>query len=122
MAWRQAHAAEVVGRLHDALPEVPEPNAVDDAAPGERVVGAGDPLGERGAPVAFRVLGGQIEFKILLLKNRQCAGTHVFAWLEDVAAMQHLDGARLAAGGLEIALRFKLRSGGVHHLPGRDFF
>ena len=36
--------------------------------------------------------------------------------------MQHLDGARLAAGGLEIALRFKLRSGGVYHLPGRDFF
>ena len=122
MARRQSHAAEVVGCLDNALPEVPKPDAVDDAAPSERVVGAGDPLGERGAAGGLGMIGGQVEFKFFLGKNRQRTGAHGIARLQDVAAMQHLDFARFAASGLEVALRFELRGGGINHLPGGNLF
>ena len=60
------------------------------------------------ASAARRSLSGcsaaSLNSKFSFSKSR--AGAYVFARLEDAAAMQHLDGARLAAGG-QIALRFK---------------
>ena len=53
-------AAEVVRIARDGLAEVPEPQAVDDGACGERVVLVGDPVREHRASAfdAFRKLNG----------------------------------------------------------------
>ena len=42
MGWLFAEDAEVAGRSHQALPEVPAPDAVDDDSGGERVVRSND--------------------------------------------------------------------------------
>ena len=58
-----AHFAEVGGGIDEAGAEVILPYAVDDGAPGEDVLGIGEPVGEGGAAVAFvivpRVGGGE---------------------------------------------------------------
>src|ERR1041385_4805526 len=43
VAGAAAHFAEVVGGVDDSAAEVVVPDAVDDGAPGEGVVGVGDP-------------------------------------------------------------------------------
>src|SRR5438552_3058640 len=51
--WPAAVAAEIVGRIDEALAEVVLPEAIGDAAPGEDVGVVGDPVGEGGAIGAF---------------------------------------------------------------------
>ena len=81
MAGELAHTAKVVGGGHEALTEMPEPHAVDDRAPRERVVLARDPFGKCGAPGGLGMVGGQIKFKIFLFKNWQRAGANGIAWV-----------------------------------------
>ena len=49
---------------------MPEPNAIGIGTPGERVVFARDPFGQRGAPCGLGMVGGQIKFKIFLFKEQ----------------------------------------------------
>ena len=54
-----AHLAEVVRRVDEPAAEVPLPDAVDDHAPGQRVLRVGQPLRQRGAAVALGAVFGR---------------------------------------------------------------
>ena len=77
-----AGAAEVVGIAGDGLTEVPEPEAVDDGAGGERVVFAGDPVCEGGA-AAFDGSG-----KLDAAEHGQGGGFHGLSGGEGIAATE----------------------------------
>ena len=57
MTWLAAHAAEVVRGIDQAAAKVMLPDAIDDAAPGERIVFVGDPLGQSRAAGGFMITG-----------------------------------------------------------------
>ena len=91
-----ADATEVVGGFDEASSEVVLPDAVDDAAPGQGVVGMNDPIGECDAAVAFGVMFGEIE----LIQSSDDAGDGIWfdlvEWLSDIAASEDVNVARLA--------------------------
>ena len=81
------HLAEVVGGFDEAASEVKLPHAVDDTAPGECVVGVGDPACEGGTALRF---GGVVEFGEGQVESvadgRECAWGDGVTGLFDVAS------------------------------------
>ena len=55
MRGAAAHATEVVRRVAESLAEMMLPDAIGDAAPGERIRGMYDPVGQRGPTELFVV-------------------------------------------------------------------
>jgi hypothetical protein len=93
-----AHAAEVVRGFDEASTEVMLPHAVHDAAPGERVVFVRDPLRQSGAAVGFIVTpNSEGNMKSSSLNAAMLPGPTSLRRLFDVAALEHLNDARLAA-------------------------
>jgi hypothetical protein len=76
------------------------PHAVDDAAPGECVVGVGDPLGEGGAPLRF---GGFVEVgegeAEVGSDGGEGVGCDGFARLFDVSSSEEVDGSGFSSFG-----------------------
>ena len=79
--------AEVVGRAHQALAEVPLPDAVDDDAGRERVVRRGDPLGQGRAPL----LGGNVPRPVGARQLLRQAGRDHVAGQVQFAALEQAD-------------------------------
>ena len=94
-----AHVAEVVRGIDEAAAEVVVPDAVDDAAPGEGVLGVGDPVGEGGAAGAFGGVWGEVEAGGKGGDAGDGAGGGGASWFADIAAGKDGDGAGLAAFG-----------------------
>ena len=105
MGGQRAHAAEIIRRFHQAAAEVILPDAIHDAAPGERIVGVREPLSERDAARALGVLGGEREARGQGRERGERAGGDDFLRLFHVAAMEELDDARFAAVGSGAAER-----------------
>ena len=53
MTWEKPHSAEVIGGSHNALTEMPEPNAIGNGTPGERFVFSGFAFVLRGETLVF---------------------------------------------------------------------
>ena len=93
---RGTHASEVTRRRDDAPAEVILPDTVDDRPPGERVVGAGDPAGQRHAAVSLGMLRRQVEPARQHFDRGERPGRHLVRGGEHVAAGEHVDRPRLA--------------------------
>ena len=87
-------AAEVVGSLDDPAAEMVVPHAIGDRSPGEHVLRAREPVGQRGPPAALVVGMGQDETGRQARKARQAPRTDGLAGLLDVSPPQHGDGPR----------------------------
>ena len=100
MRRRFAHLAEVLERGDDAAAEVVLPDAIDDDPGGERVVGRGDPLGQREAPARGASVGPRnLGRRIAAGDHLHEPGLHLRAAALDVAANQEIRRRRLVAPG-----------------------
>src|SRR5262249_48143371 len=92
----RAHVAEIVWRIDDAAAEVVVPNAIDDGAPGERVARIADPARQGDTAAAFIVRIGESESRFKAADTFERARFRFGTGLGNVAALEHVDLARLA--------------------------
>src|SRR5438132_9573289 len=92
MARQAAHAPQIVRSIDDPLAEVIVPDAIDDAAPGQRVARIGNPFGEGSTAIslALRLKGGVERGHAF-----ERAGADGLQRLLDVAAPEDEDRRRL---------------------------
>src|SRR5262249_17004942 len=102
-----AHAAEVVGRVHETAAEMIVPDAVDDGTPGQHVVGVRQPVGQGGPTAAFVVEIGQAKTGFKAGNAGECPGQCFFTGPLDVAALQDVNRSRLPSR-LETAVRLEV--------------
>ena len=105
MGRRGALGAEVVGRGNNSPAEVPLPDPVGDHARRERMIGAGDPLGQPGPGPSGILLAGEKERATLRQEGRR-RGNDPPGRLIQFAAPQQMDSRRLGgvAEGPEVRL------------------
>ena len=79
MRGRIALAAEIVGRADDALAEVALPDAVDHDAGEQRIVGRGQPQGERFAALRNEENVLRLDDRRAGIERREESGLHLLA-------------------------------------------
>src|SRR5215510_9421435 len=89
MARTISRGAEIAGRLHDALPEMVLPDAIDGHARGQRVVGARDPFGQLATAIS------RIEVHVASQDLRR-PRLNFFALVPPIAAFEQVGLARIA--------------------------
>src|SRR5262249_25605352 len=115
----RAHVAEIVRRIDDAAAEMIVPNPIDDGAPGERIPRIADPKCQGDAAAALVLWIVELEPRFEGADAFECAGFGFGAGLVDVAALEHVDLARLA-GGPKAPVRFEVTSGRIDQFHGRQ--
>ena len=99
VARRGAVPAKVVGRLDKTAAEVVLPDAVDHAAPDQRVIRVREPTGQGRPPLPFRRAGRQREARRREIEGRDRSRTDLAHRLRDLPAGEQEDRAGLAALG-----------------------
>ena len=89
-----AAETEVAGCSDDALTEVMMPETVHKHTAGERIVGVGDPLGQRAAALTFRH-GVRAEIHAGVFGPGKSTGLHFLLRVFGITAPLHLDHGRL---------------------------
>ncbi|MFM1944029.1 MAG: hypothetical protein RI897_3011 [Verrucomicrobiota bacterium] len=94
VSGRDAVGAEVTGGGGDAGAEGVVPEAVDEDAGGEWVLGVGDPVGELGAALLFGGVHGEAE----CAEDGERVGGDGFTWGEGVSTVEAVGGFGLGEG------------------------
>src|SRR5258708_37026265 len=89
-----AVTAVIVGVIDEAAPEMIVPDAIDDRAPHQRIVGIGDPVRECGSPRPFIIGIDEFEIGINSFNTGKTAGLHEGATLFNIATMQNVNRPR----------------------------
>src|SRR4051794_20456409 len=85
-----AHRAKVVAGCDDSNAEVMLPESIDDDAGGERMIGPGQPAGERGAAAADGRLSAILAVDLVGAEKLGKAGSDGFFRLAIVAGVKHV--------------------------------